>query len=96
MLVIATVGSAWVLHNTDDKIGKQAEIANDQLKAMLNDERPWVKVEGTIDKSFPIAFDATHMAAIPFRAKLTNTGKSPAFNVRVLALAFVPFPTSPA
>lgn len=64
----------------------------DQLNATFNDERPWIKVEGMIDKTFPIPIDlSSPIKPITFIAKLTNTGESPAFNVRIWASTFIPY-----
>ena len=68
--------------------GNQIAIMKGQLDAMQADQRPWIKVEATADEIIP--FNITHGAgAVPFHAKLTNTGKSPAFNVRVFPWTFI-------
>lgn len=90
-LVGATIYNAVVLQSTDEKIHEQVSIANKQLAAMLNDQRPWIKVEGFIDEEHsegPLDFERN--ATVPFRTKLTNVGRTPALNVRVQISAFIP------
>jgi hypothetical protein len=79
------------LREATDGDGRAAPNNAGPLNAMTVGERAWIRVEGTIDQSFRIPIDFSLRAnGVPFHALLTNTGKSPAFNVRVLALAFLP------
>jgi hypothetical protein len=101
MLFLATVGNVWVIHHTDEKIGKQAEVAEgqlqvmqSQLEAMQRDQEPrlmTLKLEGPTYISGPGNRDP---GFISWKVAFTNSGKGAAIDVSIntyMSLDYAPF-----
>ncbi|MEI7712419.1 MAG: hypothetical protein WCI94_13355 [Rhodospirillales bacterium] len=79
---------------------RQADAAQGQLRAMQDDQRPWLKVE--VDKIGPLTVvrppknqpipNDWPIAMMQATFKITNVGKAPAFNVRWFYWASVETP----
>lgn len=88
--LIAILITHWDSSDQIAALSGQLKVMQGQLDAMEADQRPWIKVEPNVGE---LPVDLTHgVGGLPFHAnyKLTNTGHSPAFNVRVAPYSFVP------
>lgn len=90
--VVAVALGVWVANDTLDSIDKSVDVAEKQLKlssdqftaardALWLDQRPWLAVS----KSETVPDDVTEDSrGAAFRFHVLNSGKSPAFGVRLL------------
>jgi len=88
-VILSALAAAAAISGLFQAIGA-ANVAQDQLHVMRDEQRPWIKVEPENVGDFVVSNGlGTPQAVLLVDFRITNVGRTPAFNVRFLVDGFV-------